>query len=317
MMKYFRYYPWGMQLVLFLLMTFTFLSGASVIVYSLFPRLSGMPLTVLTDIGPSSTRQAVRAFLTVQGVQSSFIFLLPAAVFAYLTHPRPGGYLGLRRPGRSTHWILAITLMAGAMPLLSGLQELMSHIDFGAEVKKSQEAQEGIMKALMTMPSFGDFIATFLVVAIVPGIGEELFFRGVFMRFSAQRSRNMVIPILLSAVVFSYAHFNVYGGLSIFIAGVLLALIYYFTGSLLVSMAAHIFFNGIQVVLNYAGNSNPAMKQAIETDSMPVAAILAGAVVFGISLWLLIKTKTPLPAGWTADFSPAEIEEMKRERDSE
>jgi membrane protease YdiL (CAAX protease family) len=199
--------------------------------------------------------------------------------------------------------------MLGAMPVLEMLSDLISHINFGAAVKASQQENEDIMNAFLVMPSAASLIKVFLVLAIVPAMGEEMFFRGVLMRFAKKRSNSMVLPIVFTAFVFAFAHASVYGFLSIFIAGILLAFIYNLTGSLWCSILAHLFFNGSQIVLSYLSNGNAAAKQATDNAGIPYYLVAAGAVVFGISFYLLLKNKTPLPPNWTDDFTPAELQQ--------
>lgn len=302
-----------MQLLLFLLMTFTFMSGAMAVLFSLFSSFSSFQMTDLSGLNPDSPYALVKTFLVVQGFNSVFVYLLPPLVFAYLTHPQPTYYLGLRKPGRSMHWVLAVLVMAGAMPLLVGLENLISLIDFGAEAKAAQEANDNVFRALMNMPDFMGMLGVLLVVAVIPAIGEEFFFRGVMMRFARQRSRTMLMPVLFSAAVFSFAHANINGYLSIFLAGVLLAVIYNLTRSLWCSIVGHFFFNGFQIVLSYMGNNNPAVKAFADSDRMPVPFIVGGAILFGISFYLLWKNRTPLPNNWTDDFSPEERAQMREE----
>ena len=302
-----------MQLMLFLLMSFTFMAGIGAITLSVFTKITGFAVTQLSDISPASPKALVRAFITLQGLQNLFVFLVPAAAFAYLSTPRPAEYLGLRKPARPMHLLLSILLMAGAMPLLLLIQTAMQQFNFGADVKTAHEAQMKMNEAIMLMPTFMDFLRTFVVMSIIPGIGEELFFRGVMMRFVKKKSRGMLVPMLFTAAVFSYSHANVYGYLSIFLAGLLLAGLYYFTGSIWCSIAGHIFFNGFQVVLSYMGRSNATIKAFVDSDTVPVYYAVAGAAVFVVAAFVLIKTRTPLQPTWTDDYTPAELAAMRNE----
>lgn len=196
------------------------------------------------------------------------------------------------------------------MPVLEKIQELISYINFGSygqSVKAAQEVSDNTFNAFLTMNSFGSFLKVFCILAIIPAMGEELFFRGVLLRFAKQKSSNMLLPILFTAVVFSLTHSNIYGYLSIFFAAVLLAVIYNLTGSILCSIIGHLFFNGTQIVLTYMGNFNPAIKTFMGTNSVPVYLVAAGAAVFVISFYLLLKNKTPLPDNWSDNFTPEEL----------
>jgi hypothetical protein len=227
---------------------------------------------------------------------------LPAVLFAYLAHPQPARYVGLRKPVKGLHLLLSVLLILGAMPILEEIQALVSHIDLGASVKESQAASEAMMKSFLTMPSFVDFLRAFLVMAIIPAAGEELFFRGVLMRFAYKGTKSMWFSVLFTSFIFASTHSNVYGLFSIFLAGALLASIYYLTSSIWCGILAHMCFNGTQVVLSYFAKSSPAVKAMVESDSISIGLLVAGALVFSGALYLLLKTKTPLAPNWADDF---------------
>jgi len=304
-MKYFRSHSWGVQLFWFGILILTFWVICGSMVYKLLPVFTPYSYLQLTSIDEQSPMALINTAIMVQGIMSIFMFLIPAWLFSYLAHPKPAEYLGLRPPGRKIQWVLVLLVIIGAMPVLQMFEGLISQIDFGAKVKAEQAANDHMMGAFLTMPTFMSFIKAFVVMAIIPAFGEELFFRGVLLRFAKKRSRTMVFPILFTAVIFSWSHTNIYGYLSIFLAGALLAVIYYLTSSLWCSILAHMFFNGSQVILSYCGTKNAGIKAYIENSSVPVYLVIAGAIVFCISFYLLLKNKTPLPANWTDDFVPA------------
>ena len=313
-MKYFRTYPYGLQVLLFALMAFTFISAAGVILGSLLPRF-GISAAQLSSIGPNTPIPLIESAIVVQGLSSIFVWMLPAFIFAYLAHPRPLEYLGLRAPGKIIQPVLAVLIILGAMPVLELIEGLIGQINFSPAIKAEQKANDDMMTALLTMPNFGAFIKVFVVMAIVPALGEEIFFRGILMRFLKKKNTTMVFPVLLTAGVFALAHSQVYGLISIFLAGVLLAVIYNLTGSLWCSILAHLFFNGTQIILSYAGNNNAAIKQYMNNTEIPYYLVIGGAAVFCISFYLLIKNKTPLPPNWTNDYTIAELQAEQRERE--
>ncbi len=252
-------------------------------------------------ISENAPQDLVRAGVTVQAVSSAFIFLAPALLFAYLSHPRPAYYLGLRASGKKIQWLLVILLMLGAMPVLELIESLVSNINFGAKVRAEQAAADSMMAAFLNMPTFAAFARAFVVIAIIPAVGEEMFFRGILLRLVKKQSHSMVLPVIFTAAVFSFVHSNVYGYLSIFLAGVLLAVIYNMTGSLWCSIVGHLFFNGSQIVLGYIN------KAFISSERVSAYLVAGGAVLFCISFYLLLKNKTPLPPNWADDFTPEEL----------
>jgi membrane protease YdiL (CAAX protease family) len=307
--RYWRTYPWYFQLLQFIILIAVM---ASFFVFALSPllmNLMGVPLTEIVAMSENSPRKVINAALLFQFFSAVGIFLLPALLFAYFTHPRAGNYLGLVKPGKSIQWLLVIIIMLGATPIFLGIAELISHLNLGEAAKKAQEDNDKIFKAMLSMSSPVHLILGFIVLAILPGVSEELFFRGILMKFVAKRSRTIWFPIVISALMFALMHSNVYGLLSIFLAGCLLAYIYYLTGSLWCSIIAHIFFNGIQVVLAYFAANDPRLEALKDSNSVPVPWIIAGAVTFSVGLYLLWKNRTPLSPYWSSDYTAEELME--------
>jgi uncharacterized protein len=283
-------------------MLITMAGFAFFLAYRFVPKFTPYSFTQLAAISASSPADLIKVAILLQGFLSIFMFLMPALVFAHLAHPDPLNYLGLRRPGKWIQLLLVIFIMLGAMPVLQKIEELISLINFGEKVKESQKLNDDMMSAMLRMPTVSAFIRSFVIMAILPAAGEELFFRGVFLRLVKQKSRTMALPIIMTAAIFSYSHTNVYGYLSIFLAGVLLAVIYNLTGSLWCSMLAHLFFNGFQVAFGYFAKDTGANGNA----TTPLYLVAAGALMFSISFYLLLRNKTPLPADWANDFAPGE-----------
>ena len=312
-MRYFRSYPWGMQLLFFMSLVLSFFLAANILLSGLLTKVYGISFLQIEGITDSSPLSLINIAILIQGLSSILVFLLPGFLFGYLAHPKPLQYLGLVAPGKNMQILLVVLVMLGAMPVLQFIEGMIGKINFGEQIRKSQQANDDMMAAFMKMPDLIAFIKAFVVMAIIPAIGEELFFRGVMMRFARKNAKSMVFPIVFSAIVFAFAHSNIYGFASIFMAGVLLGVIYYVTGSLWCSILAHLFFNGLQIVLAYIANTNGTLKHFMEGgDAMQLLPYaLGGGVLFAVSFYLLLKHKTPLPTNWPQDFTEQELAHFK------
>lgn len=299
--RYWREYPWYFQLGQYIIFLF--------ILTSLFGGVIAPLVAVrIQDEWLSS--------IVAQGIGHFGIFTAPALLFAYLAHPRPLAYLGLRTPGRHAHWSLVALITLGAIPVILAVGGWMRLFDFGETANRLHAQSEALTKKMMNIKSGGQLAVAMVVMALLPAVGEELMFRGVLMRFMARRSRTMLFPVALSAVMFALFHFsNPYGLLPIFGMGVLLALVYYWTRSLLCSMVMHFLFNASQILLYYLANRSATVKAAVDTERLPAVWLLASAAVFVVAIWMLWRARTPLPQpGWTADFSPEELAAREEEQ---
>jgi membrane protease YdiL (CAAX protease family) len=108
-----------------------------------------------------------------------------------------------------------------------------------------QFAIESIGKTKLSLSlSFLWFIFVFCILG--PPV-EELLFRGVLYNF--YKKKGILPAIILSSVIFSMLHFNLYGIVSIFIIGVFLALLYEITQCFWVPVLVHSSVNTIHSLL--------------------------------------------------------------------
>lgn len=91
------------------------------------------------------------------------------------------------------------------------------------------------------------FILIFMAVAVVPGICEELLFRGV-VQPSFMKRLGPTWGILLTAFLFALYHANLQELPALFILGIFLGVLAFRAGSFLYSSLAHIIFNGAAVI---------------------------------------------------------------------
>lgn len=305
--RYWREYPGWMQLLQFIILLMISVYFFAVLASKAVVLLTGVSQEAITNVNTGSPANVINAVLFIQFISAVGIFLFPALVFAYFTHPRPAKYLGIVKPRKPFHIVLAACIMLGALPMLSTIAGWIGQLDLGETVKAAQSQNDRIMNALLTISSPVQLVLTFIVLAILPGLSEELFFRGIIMRSAARKSPFVFYPIILSAFVFALMHGNVNGLMSIFFGGLLLGSIYYLTGSLWCSIFAHMVYNGVQVYFSYLATTNTAMKAFAENNSVPLEYNIAGTIVFAVSLYLLWKTRTPLAPNWADDFDEGEV----------
>jgi membrane protease YdiL (CAAX protease family) len=175
-----------------------------------------------------------------------YYVLVPAAVWAFLAaEKRSAEYqFGLGRLG--TFKLISFTLViCGAVfflevPLSKVLEEVMD----------SLQVPHPLQQAVVTFQKFtrADEITVFIVnaVVIVPLV-EELFFRGFLYAF-LKRFTSAWGAIILSAGVFAFAHVNLGSALPLWLLGIVLAVAYEHTGSLLLPMGIHGCFNLVTAV---------------------------------------------------------------------
>jgi hypothetical protein len=131
-----------------------------------------------------------------------------------------------------------------------------------------------------------------LFIAVFAGVGEELFFRGILQRIFIKMFKNPWAGIIVTAIIFSAIHLQFYGFIPRFILGVLLGMIYWYSGSIWPAIIAHFAYDAFAVVLIYF---NPSLlDQNTTTFQMgnQVVMTLLSAIVVGLVIFQMKKRST-------------------------
>jgi membrane protease YdiL (CAAX protease family) len=88
-----------------------------------------------------------------------------------------------------------------------------------------------------------------LVIAVIPAVVEEFFFRRIIFSYLLQTSRNFWTPAILSALFFAGMHNHFLSFFPIFLLGLALAFAYYTTKNIWTPIVLHALNNGVSVVL--------------------------------------------------------------------
>jgi membrane protease YdiL (CAAX protease family) len=226
-----------------------------------------------------------------------FQVLLPAIIYAYLSDPQPVKYLGGIAPGKKTQPFWVVILAIGLIFSISPLGTWLKEIDLGSTSKALDEQREKFIMSYLSSGNAWTILRSILLIAVVPAFCEEIFFRGVLMKFAHTLFKKWWLSIIISSLLFAAFHTSISEFVPIFLAGIILGSVYYLTSSIWMSILLHLLFNGLQVVLGVY--SNPQMEKSLEQQGTLLGVFGVAAVVVVICLFMLNKARTPLPATWS------------------
>lgn len=255
--------PWS-QLALFLC-----LMGGALI-------LTSLVISVVWGI-QAATASTGGVQKLIQTISTVLFIGLPAFFYARLTFTdRPLYYLGFRPALKWNFYLLGVLLLLFAFPLEGWLGVLNKQLPLPHWMIQEEQDKDRQVSAILQAKNSFDVVINLLVVAVIPGIFEEMCFRGVLQRICMAIFRNAWGGIILSAIIFSAFHLQFQGFLPRMFLGILLGAAYWYSGSLWTSILAHIFFNGIQVL---AATWYPAVVNNDANPSIPASATLISLVI--------------------------------------
>lgn len=225
-----------------------------------------------------------------------FTFLLPAVIYAYLADPKPVQYLGGRAPGNRLQPFWVIFLGIVLIFFISPMGQWLKEIDMGSASKALDEQREKMILSYLNSGNAWSALRSVLLIAVIPACCEEIFFRGIVLKFAHTFLKRWWLSITVSALLFAAFHTSISEFVPIFFAGVILGTIYYLTSSIWMSILLHLIFNGLQVVGSMY--SNPQMEKSLtQTGTLAVLFGIAAALVAAF-LYLMYRSRTPLPEQW-------------------
>ncbi|RSK37494.1 CPBP family intramembrane glutamic endopeptidase [Hymenobacter metallilatus] len=211
-----------------------------------------------------------------------------ALALAALTGNKLADYFMPRRPVPAGWPLLAGLLIVASLPAMSVL--IAWNASWGLPewaMTKEQQAKD-ILKFLTNFSSPLRFGVAVLVMAVVPAVSEELFFRGVLQRNLVQWAGRHV-GIWLAAIVFSAIHLQFQGFVPRFVLGLGLGYLYEWSRNILVPIAAHFAQNGFQLLLLYLQQRDWSSSgfDPDSTEALPWYWVLLSMAVCTVGLWYL------------------------------
>jgi membrane protease YdiL (CAAX protease family) len=283
----------SLKLVIFMGIFIAFMLIYSLFLFYGFPALTGYTVQQLQD--PTATGPKVIGYLKlVQFLYTLIVYLAPAFYFAHLCFSGPLSWLGLSEKPRALPLILALLIMYCSLWAVDLTAEWNKHWDVSASMRQMEEQADALVERMLEMPNPSDLLINLVLIAVLPAIGEEVFFRGVLQRLIIQITKLPWLAVLITAILFSAVHMQLLGFVPRVLLGFLLGAIYLLSGNLWLSIAGHFLVNGIQVVAAYLYQVKMIQDDPTQTGTTSWYVALISALVTLSLLWVLRK-RTKLP----------------------
>lgn len=202
-----------------------------------------MVLTLILGINNSSTD----VLLVLQALQTIVVFALPTFICLWI-YKKPT--LNWLRLDKSISWkqgMQVVFFMLVAMPGINLILWLNAKIPLPDMLTQFSEAAELLTKKMIMADNWGGVMVNVFVLALLPGLCEEICFRGTIQQYIKS---NPHVAIWTAAIIFSAIHMQFEGFFPRMIMGAAFGYMFYWSGSLWLSILAH-FTNNAAIVIMY------------------------------------------------------------------
>jgi hypothetical protein len=276
--------------------------------------ISGIDISTLKDNlladSDDSNINFIRYLVVMQDI---CFFIIPGICLLNLMNPLNRKFLDFFAVPKRNEALLVILLAFSLIPLITFTGQLNSGMHLpqwlsGIEkwmTAKEDEAND-IIKIIIVSDSFRVLTMNLVITALLPAIGEEIIFRGVFQKIFQRLFRNDHVGIWVIAFIFSAIHLQFFGFLPRFIMGLAFGYLYYWSGNLWLPIIAHFTNNAIMTVGVYLSGwensvSNPDFvlwKQAL---------ILPLPLFTGVMIMLYFRNESKAKSDSTAARSQSDV----------
>lgn len=174
--------------------------------------------------------------------------------------------------------IMIFTAVVLLLPLFSELNNIITRL-FGAyEALEAQKiASDESLITIISSSNLAFFVGV-VIIGLVTGIAEEFAFRGFIQNHIYENTKRLDFAVFGSALLFTLLHFNYFQFIPLLIFGVVLAMIYHVSKSLIPGIILHALNN----ILNLFWLKNDSFPWFLDEISLkitiPSALVLMGLI---------------------------------------
>jgi len=278
-----------MRLVTILFMALMGTFVASLLVQGL-SQLTGLnyaeTIAHLKENAPSSQKNFIKAALNISHLCT---FILPSLIFLWWTYGRNWKKAAnLSNAPNLVTGLLGSVLLLAAFPFVQFIFSLNKKLPLPDWAVEQEALINTTIQHLLYVQSTPDLLLNLLTIAILPAIGEELLFRGIIQSNIEKGTKNFHLAIWLTALIFSFIHFQFQGFIPRVLLGALLGYLFVWSRNLWIPIIAHLIYNASQILLQYFHQKGVLGMNLNEIETVPIWLVLVsigGVIALGRFLY--------------------------------
>lgn len=281
-----RNFPIGIQLMAFALV-FLISNLIGGLIMALIESQVGFSIRTL-DEGILAEQRGLLRFVLF--ISNAFMFFFPGIFFSILLYRKEWlkSVQAHKMPSFSSI-LLSLVIILASVGMVAYAFEINSWVPLPQWMLAAEEQNQHLITAALTMDHWGELMINLLIVAVIPAIGEEWIFRGIFQGRLSQKIKNEHLAVWLIAILFSAIHMQFQGFLPRMFLGAILGYLFLWSGSLWLPIIAHFFNNAFQVCTYYFQQSADNVEELDVSQAMDIPewqALLSTIAVIGLMLVL-------------------------------
>lgn len=229
------------------------------------------------------------------------IFALPAFVTVLLFYNNPITFLRIGYSPNIKLSLLIVALIIVIQPLINLLGHYNQQLTLPTALApieqwmQTREADANKVIEMFIADRTAVGIATnILIIAVLAGISEELFFRGAMQQFFFRIISSNHWTVWITAFIFSSIHFQFYGFIPRLLLGALLGYLFVWYGNLWFPIIAHITHNAVNVIIMEASYGTSTYENLQKIDITNYWWLFAISSLLSVLVLIILYKKRKL-----------------------
>jgi len=243
-------------------------------------------LATLKENAPNREKNFIKAALNISHLCT---FIIPSLIFLWWTYRKNWKKtVKLSHAPNFLNSFLGGLLLLVAFPFVQFIFSLNKQLPLPAWAIEQEELINTTIQHLLYVQSTPDLLFNLLTIAILPAIGEELLFRGIIQTNLEKGIKNPHLAIWLTALIFSFIHFQFQGFIPRVLLGAILGYLFVWSRNLWIPIIAHLVYNASQIFLQYFHQKGLLGLDLNEIETVPIWLVLlsiGGMFVLGRFLY--------------------------------
>lgn len=212
-------------------------------------------------------------------VQDLLVFVLPVIVTALIITRQPADFLLLSNRPSPTLFLLVTATVLAVVPAMNRLIAWNQALSLPTQLapleewmRQAEVSSQTMVTTLIGGSGVGSLIITLLIVGIMAGFCEELFFRGGIQQLFITSNMKPTLAIWLTAIIFSAVHMQFFGFFPRLLLGAYFGYLARWTQSLWPAIWAHTLNNLLAAYALWTNTSHGAASAIDPFANTPLAS---------------------------------------------
>ncbi len=255
-------------------------------------------IITLLIFGIDLKKANITGLRVITGVGQILFILVPTFFLARLASLEPLAFMRIRKPNP----LAIIHALVGVFSLQQLLQVYLyvqDKLPLPPIIRQAEQQLKDIYEQTLTLlvgsHSVPELLFVILIIAVIPAIAEEFFFRGVIQR-SLEKGLNPVYGYVVTGIIFGMYHLNPFALVPLAVLGIYLGFLANKSDSIWVSSVAHFFNNALACLAAYFHIDDTAIGTTDPEFMNPREMFLwfiIMAAIFSASTYMFLKVTNP------------------------